>query len=364
MSAANDRGAGAEGDGASPVLVILAAGLSSRFGRPKQLEPVGPGGHALLDYALHDASLAGFARFVIVIQETLRADFERHLAPATTAGADVLLVPQPLALPRPVEQPPPGRTKPLGTGFAVLAATRHLDSPFGVCNADDFYGRGAYVLLRRALREMESAEPRSAAGASVGLLSARRRSRTGLAPRTTGAASAHSSPVVPAVTVTYPLRATLSSRGGVSRGICHVGPDGRLAALGEGLDLRLQGDQVVGRTAAGAPASVPADAPACMSLWGFAPEVRACLAEGFADFLASKPGPAAEFYLTEAVGKLVAAGRLRCQALPAAEPWMGVTFPGDRAEVAAALRAMVESGAYPRRLWPLPGDHSSGSVRP
>ena len=331
------RPASAAAAGAGPALVILAAGLSSRFGRPKQLEPVGPGGHALLDYALHDAALAGFARFVIVVQETLRGDFERHLAPAVAAGVNVRLVPQPLALSGFVEQSPPGRpgggnalsprTKPWGTGFAVVAAARHMDSPFGVCNADDFYGRGAYGVLCRALREMELAEPR-------------------------------------AVTVTYPLGATLSRRGGVSRGICQVDSGGFVVALDEGLDLRLKGDRVVGRTAAGAPASVPADAPACMSLWGFAPEVRAFLAEAFARFVAAGPGPAAEFYLTEAVGKLVAAGRLRCKALSAAEPWMGVTFPGDRAEVAAALRAMVESGACPRRLWPLPGDRSSLPPRP
>lgn len=355
--------------------MILAAGLSYRFGRPKQLEPVGPGGHALLDYALHDASLAGFERFVIVIQEALRGDFERHLAPATAAGADVRLVPQPLAVPRLLEQPPPGqpgggnaispRTKPWGTGFAVIAATRHVDSPFGVCNADDFYGAGAYVLLQRALREMEPVEPPAAAAAGAGPLPPRRRSRTECAPRTVGAApSARASPAASAVTVTYPLGATLSRRGGVSRGLCRVDSGGFLVALDEGLDLRLKGDGVVGRTAAGAPASVPADAPACMSLWGFAPEVRALLAETFARFVAAEPGPAAEFYLTEAVGELIAAGRLRCRAAPAAEPWMGVTFPGDRAEVAAALRAMVESGAYPRRLWPLPGDRSSLPARP
>lgn len=312
--------------------MILAAGLSSRFGRPKQLEPVGPGGHALLDYVLHDASLAGFERFVIVIQEALRADFERHLAPAALAGVDVLLVHQSLVLPRLVEQLPPGRTKPWGTGFAVLAAARHVDSPFGVCNADDFYGRGAYAVLCRALREMKPKELRT----------------------TEIAASARSSLAVPAVTATYPLAATLSPRGGVSRGICQVDPGGRLAALDEGLNLRLKGDQVVGRTAAGAPMRVPPETPACMSLWGFAPEVCACLAERFVDFVASNPDPGAEFYTTVAVNDLIAAGRVRCRAVPATGQWRGMTFPGDRAEVAAALRAMIESGTYPRRLWPIP----------
>ncbi len=345
MSARGPKPASA-GD-ADPALVILAAGLSSRFGRPKQLEPVGPGGHALLDYALHDASLAGFGRFALVIQESMRPEFERHLAPAAAEGADIVLVPQRLALAGVVEDPPPRRVKPWGTGFAVLAAARHLNSCFAVCNADDFYGRDAYAAL---FREM----PRLAMSAASRLNepAVPEPAVPGSAPAP-APASVRAVPVR-AVTVTYPLGATLSERGGVSRGICRVGPDGFLAGLDEGLDLQRQGARVAGRTAAGEPMSAGTDAPACMSLWGFASGIGDCLADGFADFLASDPDSAAEFYMTEAVAALVASGRVRCRVLRTTEQWLGVTFPGDRAEVAAALRAMVESKRYPRRLWPLP----------
>lgn len=326
----------------------------------------------MLDYALHDASLAGFARFVFVIRESMRAGFERHLAPAAAAGTEILLIPQRLTLPRVIEEAPPGRTKPWGTGFAVLAAASHLDSPFAVCNADDFYGRTAYADLVRELRRMSPAAPRTIEAAPSERLSAQApapaprnpgNTRTRGATRLSASAPSVSPAPVPAATATYPLGATLSARGGVSRGICRVGPDGFLAGLEEGLDLERRGARVVGRTAAGRPTSVSAEAPACMSLWGFAPGIGPLLAERFEDFLVSEPSPAAEFYLTEAVADLVAAGRVRCRVLRATEQWLGVTFPGDRAEVAAALRAMVESGTYPRRLRPLPKGRSSCEAR-
>ncbi len=130
-------------------LVILAAGRSTRFGRLKQLDSIGPGGEALLDCALYDGALAGFSRFLLVIQEALRPDFDAHLAAARAAGLDIRYAYQRLAYPGLVDEPPPGRTRPWGTGHAVLTAAEHVDGPFAVCNADDFYGRGAYAATRR-----------------------------------------------------------------------------------------------------------------------------------------------------------------------------------------------------------------------
>ena len=312
-----------------PTLVILAAGRSTRFGRAKQLEPVGPGGASLLEYAIHDALLAGFGRFVLVVRESQRDEFEARLEPLRAAGVALSFACQRLAHADLAPLPPPGRVRPWGTGFAVLAAADALprQAPFAVCNADDFYGRAAYESLAQAL-----ADP---------------------------------PPEVRAFTVTYPLADTLSDFGGVSRGLCEADPDGTLRRMTEGLDLRLErgeprtgsggrphvaGPAVVGRTAAGTPIRAEPDSRVCMGLWGFFPEILPLLEERFRAFLAASPGTDEEFYLSETVSDLVEAGRARCGLLPTGEGWMGITFPGDRAEVAASLRELTAAGSYPTDL--------------
>ncbi len=328
-------------------LVILAAGRSTRFGRLKQLAPVGPGGEALLDYALHDAALAGFDRFVLVIQEALRDGFDAHLAPARAAGLDIRYAFQGLAHPGLIDAPPPQRSRPWGTGHAVLVAATAMDGPFAVCNADDFYGRGAYRALAGAMRSWGSREEgedgRAREGGRGGGGSVA--THSGLARegfREEGAA---------AVTIGYPLASTLSPCGGVSRGICEVDEEGALKRLTEGLELRRDGMVVRGREVAGRPVTVDPDVPVCTNLWGFQREILTSLHERFAAFLASAPGPDREFHLPEALNDLIAAGRVRCSVLPTREHWLGVTFPGDRAGVAESLRGLVNSGVYPMRIW-------------
>ena len=332
-------------------LVILAAGRSTRFGRLKQLTPIGPGGATLLDYALYDGLRAGFSRFVLIIQEAKRHDFEAHLLPAVAAGLDVRFTHQQLTHPAiPDAAPPPGRTRPWGTGFAVLAAAEALDGPFAVCNADDFYGREAYAALAKA---MTDANPHQDA----------------VKPRAEPFATPDPTNANPATTFTvgYPLEVTLSDSGGVSRGICQIDEAGALKRLTEGLELRRDGDRVRGRDVAGRPIDVPVEVPVCMNLWGF-PHARfptesgresgtgilPLLRERFAAFLASRPGLDREFYLSEAINDLIAAGRVSCFVLPTFERWLGITFPGDHAGVAESLRALVDSKVYPRSLWDSP----------
>ena len=331
-----------------PTLVILAAGRSTRFGRLKQLAPVGPGGAALLDYALYDGALAGFGRFVLVIQEALRPDFDAHLRPAASAGLDIRYAYQRLDLagegadaaasPPATQTPPatqaptpPGRTRPWGTGHAVLAAARHVDGPFAVCNADDFYGRDAYAALATAMRNADT---------TFG--------KADFTIRPPG------HPPIHAFTIGYPLSATLSDSGGVSRGLCEIGEAGALLRLTEGLELRRAGERVRGREVAGRPIDVPAQTPVCTNLWGFPPGILPPLRDLFAEFLASGPGLDREFYLSEAMNDLIAAGRIHCTVLPTDALWLGVTFPGDHAEVAESLRALVDSKAYPMNLWDAP----------
>ena len=318
-----------------PTLVILAAGRSTRFGRAKQLEPVGPGGASLPEYAVYDALRAGFGRFVFVVGESRRDEFEARLDPLRAAGVPLTLVCQRLAHADFVPLPPPGRVRPWGTGFAVLAASDALPrrGPFAVCNADDFYGRAAFENLARAL-----ATPPSG---------------------------------VRAFTVTYPLADTLSDFGGVSRGLLEAKPDGTLLRMTEGLDLRVEREaargstpaqgRVVGRTPAGTPIRVSADRRVGMGLWGFLSEFPQMLAARFRAFLAASPGTEDEFYLSEAVSDLAAAGRAPCHLLHAGEAWMGLTFPGDRSEAAATLRRLTEAGEYPANLWTPPARPPGGS---
>ena len=299
-------------------LVILAAGRSTRFGRLKQLAPIGPGGEALLDYALYDAAIAGFTRFLFVIQETLRPDFDEHLRDAAT-HVDIRYAYQRMAHPGLVDDPPAGRIRPWGTGFAVLTAGEEVGGPFAVCNADDFYGRGAYAALAEAMRGAQSA-PADARNTTH-------------------------------FTIGYPLEVTLSDSGGVSRGLCEIDESGALQRLTEGLELRRDGDRAVGRDVAGKPLDVPLQIPVCTNLWGFQPDILLPLRDLFAAFLASGPGLDREFYLSEAMNDLIAAGRVRCTVRPTRELWLGVTFPGDHAGVAESLRGLVDSGVYPMRLW-------------
>ena len=317
-------------------LVILAAGRSTRFGRLKQLAPIGPGSEALLDYALYDGTRAGFSRFLLVIQEALRPDFDAHLAPARAAGLDIRYACQRIAHPGLVDDPPPDRTRPWGTGHAVLTAAEQIDGSFAVCNADDFYGRGAYAALAEAMRGQSGRTHDPIRNADI----------TTCKANTT-------------YTIGYPLEVTLSRSGGVSRGICEVDDRGALQRLTEGLELRRDGDRVVGRDVTGRPVDVALQTPVCTNLWGFQPGILPALRELFAAFLASGPGLDREFYLSEAMNDLIAAGRARCTVLPTRELWLGVTFPGDHAGVAESLRGLVDSGVYPTRLWDAPPTPSS-----
>lgn len=362
-------------------LVILAAGRSTRFGRLKQLTPIGPGGEALLDYALYDGALAGFSRFLLVVQEDLRGDFDAHLRPAAAAGLDLRYAYQSLSHPGLVDSPPPGRTRPWGTGHAVLAAAEHIDGPFALCNADDFYGRGAYAALAHAMRDAArhhgpAASAREPAGAQR-----RGAAQTAEPPSAQQAAGpkdrrSRSTPLettpnpTPALTVGYPLEVTLSESGGVSRGLCQVDETGALLKLTEGLRMRRAGNRVRGRDVAGRPLDVPLDTPVCTNFFGFpriavdgsmvkstpqsVPSIRSHLRDLFSEFLTSNPGTDSEYYLSEAMNKLIARGLVRCRVLPTDELWLGVTFPGDRARVAESLRALVDSKVYPPNLWDSP----------
>lgn len=303
-------------------LVILAAGLSSRYGRLKQLDPLGPHGEALLDYTLYDARSAGFDHVVFIIRPEIEAPMREHFEPLSKV-VRVDYVHQLLT------DVPPGmavgadRVKPWGTGQAVLTVKPVVNQPFAVLNADDFYGRGAIDELARFLR---SVGPGDALAALVG----------------------------------YVLRETLSEHGAVSRGVCETDADGWVRHLVEMKQLHVEGDGIPGVSDAGAPRVFTGREPVSMNCWGFTPRVLDGIQARFETFLTEHGRTLdREFILSGAVDDMVQAGELRLRALPTTERWFGMTNPADRDVVAGELAALHRAGKYPE---PLP--HTVGVGKP
>lgn len=296
-----------------PTLVILAAGLSTRYGGSKQLEPVGPDGEALLDYAVYDALSAGFGEVVLVVSESNESGLVQRFRDRFGIAVPLRTVVQGKG--RLVSGlRPPGRVKPWGTGHAVLCLEGAVDGPFAVANADDFYGRGAYRALTAHLTSPEHAGEQCVIG--------------------------------------YRVDATLSEHGGVSRAVLYADEEGRLADIEEVLGLEKSGDGAIfGRTTAGAPRALAGDERVSMNLWGLTPDLFGPLDERFGVFLGRHgEDPRAEFYLSDAIGAMVVSGELAVRVTETEERWFGMTFPQDRGSVRAGIRSLVEAGEYPPSL--------------
>jgi hypothetical protein len=292
-------------------LVILAAGLSTRYGRPKQLEPVGPSGEALLDYTIYDARLAGFSKIILVVRPEQEGAFRDHAHRVFGDRVKVAFAHQELwDLPAGFA-PPTARHKPWGTGHAVLAVRKLVDGPFAICNADDFYGASAYSALTDFFRNaVSSGDP---SFAMVG----------------------------------FTLRNTLSSLGGVSRGICRCDNDGFLQRIVEVREIH-ENSGLSGVSLSGDPYVLTGDELTSMNLWGFRRRVFARLDRQFELFLnLYETDPEAEFLLSDAIGEQVSRGESRVRVLPRRDPWIGMTFEGDRERVESHIRLLVAEGRYP-----------------
>lgn len=308
-SATRGRGGGTS----APVLLVLAAGLSTRYGTLKQLEEVGPGGEYLLDYALYDAWRSGFGRAVLVIRPELEDLFRARVRSRWQGRIDFA--------PQRLEDLPEGvavsgsRRKPWGTAQAVLAARPWLDEPFAVINADDFYGLSAYGLLGEFLRT-------AGTGTDFALLGFR-------------------------------LRDTLSSHGGVSRAVCRIDPAGWLMGLEELVDVRHRAGGLSGRVVGGQSRSLTGTEIVSMNMWGFTPAIFPLLAAEFRAFLdRAAEDSTAEFLIPEAVDRIARVGQGRVRVLPADGGWFGMTYAADRLLARERIRQLIRQGAYPRRLFP------------
>ncbi|MFP4307584.1 MAG: NDP-sugar synthase [Desulfococcaceae bacterium] len=295
-------------------LVIMAAGRGSRYGGLKQLDPIGPSGETLLEYALFDARRAGFERAVLVIRaETEEAFRERLLARISDA------FPVSLAFQKPAGSQ--NREKPWGTGHAVLAAANSVDGPFALCNADDFYGPEAFQILSDSIRSFPLAETDFAL-------------------------------------VGYPLRETLSTEGPVSRAVCQTDKDGFLTGLAEHVGIALgrgQAGDPIQSFRGHRPVSLQGDETVTMNLWGFTPAVFPLLKDRFQRFLDRLgDSPDAEFFLPDAVGGMVRKGEARVRVRSGGRGWFGLTHPGDRTRAVQRLAELTVQGVYPSPLWPSP----------
>jgi UTP-glucose-1-phosphate uridylyltransferase len=296
----------------SLTLVVMAAGMGSRYGGLKQVEPVGPKGETLLDYSLFDARLAGFKRVVFVIRKDIAEAF-RPVAAPYASRMSVSFAYQERDVATGSFAIPADRTRPWGTGHAVLAAESAVEGPFGVINADDFYGADAFRALAAFLPKQQPTD--------------------GLDDY---------------AMVAYRLGATLSPNGTVARGVCRA-TNGLLEDVEEVTGI---GNGPDGITAPGG-RRFTGDEPVSLNVWGFGPTIFPRLRAQFSEFLAAHGTDLkSEFFLPSAVTSLIDHKIARVHVLPSQGEWFGVTYKEDREVVAGNIAALVESGYYPTPLWP------------
>ena len=303
-------------------LVIMAAGLGSRYGGGiKQLEPVGPNGEIIMDYSIHDAMEAGFDRVVFIIRRDIEDAFERAIGArikgiCAARGVEVAYAFQELTdLPEGITCPPE-RTKPWGTGQAVLACREILHDPFVVINADDYYGKEAFRLLHDFLA-------RQAATGERGLCMAG-----------------------------FYLKNTLSEHGGVTRGICQVDEQGRLTSVVETKHIVKTETGAGVENGDGTITPVNAESPVSMNMWGLTADMMGILEREFAAFLAeSGEELTSEFLLPIVIDKLLRRGEVTVQVLETGDKWFGVTYQEDKPLVVASFRELIRQGVYREKLY-------------
>lgn len=300
-----------------PTLLVLAAGMGSRYGGLKQIDPMGPNGETVLDYSVFDAIRAGFGRVVFIIREDFADAFRQGIGARFADRIQVDYAFQKLDdLPAGFTVPE-GRTKPWGTAHAVRAARDLVNKPFAVINADDFYGRDSY---------------RSAAAF--------------LASSPSGNGISHYA------MVGYPLENTLSEHGEVNRGICSRDASGLLTNVEEYVSISRSGDgTATGVALDGIRKPVPDGTPVSMNFWAFTPDFFSHLENEFSAFIASQgEGAKSECYIPTVVDNLIRSGRADCRVLSTGSHWFGVTYPADKPHVVASIAGLVASGEYPSPL--------------
>ncbi len=296
----------------TPTLLVLAAGMGSRYGGMKQIDPVGPDGETIMDYSIFDARRAGFGKVVFVIRKEIEQPFKQTMGTRFEKRIAVEYVFQELGKLTPGFSLPEGRTKPWGTTHAILMASGSIHEPFAVINADDFYGAGSFAALARHL---QSGSPDCAM-------------------------------------VGYVLRNTLSDFGAVARGVCQVDSDGYLKEIVERKSIERDGKNIIDTDSSGLVTRLSGDEVISMNLWGFTPGMFALLRDHFQRFLQQNGSDLqAECCIPTTINELVSSGQARVKVLRCADSWFGVTYREDRPRAVESIRRLIEGGYYPKRLW-------------
>ncbi len=302
------------GEEAKLSLVVMAAGLGSRFGGLKQLEPVGPSGEFILEYSVYDAWKSGFSELIIIIKEENRELFHEAIGSKIMKFMDVRYVYQNTRdLPDEFKSSEKckSREKPWGTGHAVLAAREAIKHPFMVINADDFYGKETFSEMARILSGLTDGR-----GAFV----------------------------------SFPLERTMSRSGGVSRGLCNVDELGFLTGVIEHTDIRYAGDRIL--SYGEKTVELMPDTQVSMNVWGFRPSMLPLLSEEFSGFLEHIGDPEKEeFQLPSAVNTMIRKGRISVVSGKSPEKWYGITYKEDKDTVKQGIKEQIILGRYKERLW-------------
>lgn len=297
-----------------PTLVVLAAGMGSRYGGLKQIDAFGPNGEAILDYSVYDAIRAGFGKVVFVIRESIKDDFIKHIGSkfedkieVAYAMQEIDNIPEGLSVPE-------DRTKPWGTAHAVMVSEPYVDTPFAVINADDFYGKEAYVQMADFLTQTD------ADSNTYSILG-------------------------------YHVENTLSKHGTVSRGVCQTTADGDLTNITERTKI-IEQDGTIVYLDSEHPVELDRKAPVSMNFIGFMPSAYQYYREEFDTFIRKNINePKAEFYLPFVIDVLIKTNRAVVKVLDTPEKWFGVTYKEDKDEAFENLNGLIKAGVYPDKLW-------------
>ena len=301
-----------------PTLLVLAAGMGSRYGSLKQMDGVGPNNEAIIDYSIYDAIRAGFGKVVFVIRHYFEKEFKEIFTPERFGGKiEVEYVFQELEYLPEGFSVPEGREKPWGTNHAVMMGASAIAEPFAVINADDFYGTDAYRVMGEYLSQLDGTKGEYAM-------------------------------------VGYEVNKTLSENGTVSRGVCTVDDNKFLTSMVERTKIERNAEGTIVFHDLGDDQPLAENTPVSMNFFGFTPDYFAYSAEGFKEFLASddvKSNLKAEFFIPLMVNNVVNSGNARMKVLSTTSQWFGVTYKEDKPELMAKIEKLIEEGVYPRNLW-------------